>query len=178
MSWEEDRKLEEQAIPHIEAIYKSIWPAVTQIKRHKDTSTDIRLHIDCTLKFPNGITMTIQEKALTTDNNTLAIEFYQDRNRKEPGELFHLYADMFFCCYWNLDQTGLRNNWHLIDNTKLKLWLGRHDRRFLEQRCRATSTSRASALYIPFDKLPDDVILASATKPLNMILIDIFEPNW
>jgi hypothetical protein len=174
MTWSKARQLEKKAIPHIQAIYKTIFPTGTQIKRHRDTDTDIRLHIDSTIKFKNGITMTIQEKALTTDNNTLAIEYFQDRDTKEPGELFYLYADMFFCCYWNSSQTGLKNNWHLIDVPKLKLWLARFPRPFLLQKCKPTSTSRASALYIPFNIIPDDVVLASAKKQLDTSMYDLF----
>lgn len=116
---------------------------------------DIDFGVDVILNLSNGQPITIQEKILTTDYDTVTVEYYQNPLTKEEGDWFKLKCDYYFVGY-----TGIDNNlriWMLIDWNRLKL----QSQLRWEERINQKDGARASFRYIPFSEIPNSCIIGS-----------------
>ena len=108
----------------------------------------------------------MQEKFLFTGFNTVTIEHCQDWLALEPGDWYKLKAQYYFVGY---DATKkLRfDPWVLLDWTRLQRvtaqgripWRLRGNRK---------DGARASFMFIEFDKLPPDVVVASPDRAYSL----------
>lgn len=147
----------------VDAIYLSLWPGVT-IKRHLPEHLDRLNGIDVLIKFPNGMILTAQEKALRFEYRacaTVTVEFWNDpQTRQKPGDWFHEAAQLYFCGYATQDRRGL-NPWILLNwpNVVLATHAG-----LICWRMRENSKTRAQAnyKYAYMRDFPDFCVIASS----------------
>jgi hypothetical protein len=122
---------------------------------------DSHFHIDLRVKLPNGSQITGQEKALSNEYysfKTFTMEFYQNRFTKEKGEFFNIASQIYLHGY--SDITGFEFvEWRMYNIFSLLDWLKTYTPEQLEKRTRP-STSRASFLYINYDKIPVEFLIA------------------
>lgn len=118
------------------------------------------LGVDVLLTFVNGMTLTLQEKFLTTIYGTVTVEYYNDPRTEEPGDWFELKAQLYFVGYWNErnpDSGFLR--WVLLDWPMMVLetqkgnipWVLRGNTR---------SAARANFQSVEFEKIPTSCIVS------------------
>lgn len=123
---------------------------------------DYQLGIDLIVRSAIQGESTLQEKFLLTDFYTVTVEHCQDWLTLEPGDWFKLKAQYYFVGY---DAKGIfkLNPWVLLD------W-GRLQRATAQSRInwqlrgndRSKVGAMASFMYVPFKKLPPDVLVASS----------------
>lgn len=127
---------------------------------------DQKFHIDVIVTLQNGSTMTGQEKALSNQfykYRTFTMEFYQNRFTKEKGEFFKIASQFYLHGY--SDESGCKfAEWYIFDVPKILDWLKSCKVSSLESKTKP-STSRASFIAIPYDKIPKEFIMYSS-KPL------------
>lgn len=120
---------------------------------------DQQFHIDVIVKMPNNSTLTGQEKTLSNHfykYRTFTMEFYQNRFTKEHGEFFKIASQFYLHGY--SDESGHKFiEWYIFDILKLIDWLKDFGENTLAKKTRP-STSRASFLPIPYDKIPRQFI--------------------
>jgi hypothetical protein len=123
---------------------------------------DQEFHIDVVLTLKNGSTITGQEKTLSNHFHkyrTFTMEFYQNRHTKEKGEFFKIASQFYLHGY--SDESGFKfKEWYIFDVIKILDWLKLCKESDLETRTKA-STSKASFIAIPYDKIPKDFIIQS-----------------
>lgn len=149
-------------LPACEEIYRKVFNA-KGIKRTQDTALDLDLGIDVILTLPSGSILTGQEKALSHQfehHNTLTMEFYQNRDTKEPGEFFKIASQFYLSGYINEQQNAF-TSWHIINLCNLIQWLGKYPTSQLEKKT-IPSTGYASFIAIPYKNIPVDCIIAKS----------------
>lgn len=123
---------------------------------------DKEFHIDVVVTLNNQSNLTGQEKTLSNrfyKFRTFTMEFYQNRYTKEHGEFFKIASQFYLHGY--SDKTGYDFiEWYLFDILKLIDWLKNYGEEALAKKTRP-STSRASFLPIPYNKIPPEFILDS-----------------
>lgn len=126
---------------------------------------DQKFHIDIIVTLQNGSTMTGQEKALSNQfykYRTFTMEFYQNRFTKEKGEFFKIASQFYLHGY--SDKSGCKfAEWYIFDVPQILDWLKSCKVSSLESKTKP-STSRASFIAIPYDKIPKEFIMYSS-KP-------------
>ena len=126
---------------------------------------DQEFHIDVILTLKNGSSITGQEKSLSNKFykfKTFTMEFYQNRFTKEKGEFFKIASQFYLHGY--SDESGFEfKEWYIFDVIKILNWLKSYEVSQLEKNTRP-STSNASFLYIPYNKIPKEFIIQSFTK--------------
>lgn len=123
---------------------------------------DYQLGIDVILR-PTGLgEATMQEKFLLTNFHTVTVEHCQDWQTLEPGDWFNLKAQYYFVGYDSLKSLNL-NPWVLLDWGRLQRATAQN-RIPWKLRCndRTKVNARASFMYVAFDDLPPDVLVASS----------------
>ena len=127
---------------------------------------DYQLGIDVILRPQGQGESTMQEKFLFTDFHTVTVEHCQDWLALEPGDWYRLKAQYYFVGY---DAEGcLRlNPWILLDWLRLQRATAQrrvpwHLRGNLKDR------ARASFIYVKFEKLPPDVIVACSNRAYSL----------
>jgi len=156
-------------LPACDEIYRKVFNP-KGIKRTQDTTLDVDLGIDVILTLPSGSILTGQEKALSHQferHNTLTIEFYQNRDTKEPGEFFKIASQFYLTGYINEQQNAF-TSWHIINLCNLIQWLGKYPTSQLEKKT-IPSTGYASFVAIPYKNIPAECILASSDNNYRVI---------
>ena len=127
---------------------------------------DYQLGIDVILRPLGGNECTLQEKFLGTEFNTVTVEHCQDWLTLEPGNWFKLKAQYYFVGY---DAKGsLRfDPWMLLDWPRLQRATAQ-GRMEWRMRSNEEDGARASFMYVPFDKVPSDVIVASSHRAYSL----------
>lgn len=124
---------------------------------------DQKFHIDVIVTLKNGSTLTGQEKSLSHHfykYRTFTMEFYQNRFTKEKGEFFKIASQFYLHGY--SDESGYKfKEWYIFDVVKILNWLKCCKISDLESRTKP-STSKASFLFIPYDKIPKEFIIQSS----------------
>ena len=149
-------------LPACDEIYRKVFNA-KGIKRPQDTALDLDLGIDVILTLPSGSILTGQEKALSHQfehHNTLTMEFYQNRDTKEPGEFFKIASQFYLSGYINEQQNAF-TSWHIINLCNLIQWLGKYPTSQLEKKT-IPSTGYASFIAIPYKNIPAVCIVAKS----------------
>lgn len=127
---------------------------------------DSEFAIDLKVILSCGAQLSGQEKALSHHYymyRTFTIEFYQNRNTKEPGEFFKIASQFYLSGYSN--ETGVEFiEWKIIKMFDFMDWLRNAGVQKLEDKCKP-STSRASFLPIPYSKIPNSFIFADGSGP-------------
>jgi hypothetical protein len=122
---------------------------------------DQQFHIDVVLTLNNNSTLTGQEKTLSNHFykfRTFTMEFYQNRFTKEKGEFFKIASQFYLHGY--SDSSGENFvEWYIFNVLLMLNWLRGCSIKALEDSTRP-STSKASFLIIPYDKIPSEFILA------------------
>ena len=142
-----------------------------QIKRFKkgehDFILDTEFHIDLKITLKNNSQVTGQEKALSHEFykfRTFTMEFYQNWRTKEPGEFFKIASQFYLHGY--SDKTGFEfAEWKIIDLFRLIYWLRETPIERLEAKTRRASGSRASFLWMDYDKIPQAFIVKERLNP-------------
>lgn len=149
-------------LPACDEIYKLVFNA-QGIKRTQDTALDMDLGIDVILTLPSGSILTGQEKALShkfASYDAFTMEFYQNRDIKEPGEFFKIASQFYLSGYINEQQNAF-TSWKIINLCNLIQWLGEYPTSQLEKATKP-STGYASFLAIPYKNMPADCIIAKS----------------
>ena len=139
--------------------------AIERFSREKQLFIlDQEFAIDLRVHLPNGTQITGQEKALSYEfyyrHKTFTVEFYQNRNTKEPGEFFKIASQFYLHGY--SDESGIDFiDWKIIDVVQMMNWLRHTSVDKLEKRTRPSGGSRASFLPIPYCKIPSAFIIAT-----------------
>ena len=118
------------------------------------------LGIDVLLTFVNGMTLTMQEKFLTTKYNTVTVEYFNDPRTGEPGDWCELKAQLYFVGYWDkkAPHDGFRK-WILLDwpMTVLQTQKGMIP---WSERGNTHSAARANFKFVKFAQVPKSCIVA------------------
>ena len=139
------------------------------IKRYskgtEDFILDQHFHIDVVVTYPNGSTTTGQEKTLRksktwTGDRTFTMEFYQDHEKKIPGE-YHKIASQFYLHGYADETERDFIEWRVINILELIKWNSRKTTEELEAKTRPSPASRASFWHIPYKDIPEEFIFAS-----------------
>ena len=119
---------------------------------------DYQLGIDVVLRPQGQGESTMQEKFLFTDFYTITVEHCQDWLNLEPGDWYKLKAQYYFVGYATKGSLQF-NRWRLLDWARLQRATAK--RRIPWQlRGNLKDNARASFMYVEFNKLPPDVIVA------------------
>ena len=149
-------------LPACDDIYRKVFNA-KEIRRNQDTALDMDLGIDVIITLPSGSILTGQEKALShkfASYDTFTMEFYQNRDIKEPGEFFKIASQFYLSGYINEQQNAF-TSWHIINLCNLIRWLGEYPTSQYEKVSKP-STGYASFLAIPYKNIPIDCIIAKS----------------
>lgn len=131
---------------------------------------DYELGIDVNLRFMSDQTATLQEKFLNFDQYTLTVEYMQDWRTGIRGDWFKLKAQYYFCGYPNRDRTEFKDG-VLVNWTSLQSATSQGRIRWYENKNKADG-ARASFRWVPFDKIPADVLVyRHRIKPLQGLLL-------
>ena len=161
----ESRKMQ----PTADILYRDMFnridaplcPDVAQVNcslKEFEAGYDHALGIDVVFKFANGTTATLQEKFLTTDWDTLTVEYMQDPDNNIPGDWFNMKCQYYFVGYYDTSHRELgfdryaMVNWVDLQRYPLR-W---HDGRNNREVCGA----RASFRYVSIYAIPDRCIIA------------------
>lgn len=127
---------------------------------------DYQLGIDVILRPLGGNESTLQEKFLFTPFNTVTVEHCQDWLTQEPGDWFKLKAHYYFVGY-DTTQCLRLDPWMLLDWSRLQRATSQGR---MEWRLRSNEEdgARASFMYVPFDKVPSDVIVAASHRAYSL----------
>lgn len=168
MSFEDDKKVADQAQTLQDAVYQKVLP-VESVTRYDKGEFDERHildrehHIDIEVELQNGSILLGQEKALRDEKfghyNTFTIEFYQNRHTEEKGEFFHIGAQFYFHSYISKDREKL-TKWRIIKLFDFIESLKSKPLEELEEQVRATKNSNASFFYINYNDIPDKFVYA------------------
>jgi len=123
---------------------------------------DYQLGIDIILRPTGQGESTMQEKFLFTDFYTVTVEHCQDWLALESGDWFKLKAQYYFVGY---DPQGILNfdPWVLLDWVRLQRATAQNRIPWkLRSNDRSKVNAKASFMYVEFDKLPPDVLVASS----------------
>lgn len=118
--------------------------------------------IDMRIRLRNGSYLLGQEKVLSFKfykYRTFTIEFWQNRNTKEPGEFFKIASQFYLHGYANSHENGFVE-WKILDVLKLIDWLKCCGLDKLDSRTRPSGGSRAAFLPIGYDRIPQAFIHA------------------
>ena len=182
MAWHE-KDFEERMTPHIDAIYRSLFSNLTEIKRsNRDSPDDDKilfmdkeLAIDTFLHFRDGTVLTFQEKTrrksiLDRFGADFTFEYYNDPSTKDEGEWFKLAAQLYFYGYASDNMTGYHRYW-IVDIPKLRIFLKNKigiqdlERRYLRFN---RPPARANFFAVPFGVIDDSCIMyASETTKIS-----------
>lgn len=129
---------------------------------------DYQLGIDVILRPQGQGESTMQEKFLFTAYDTVTVEHCQDWLTLEPGDWFKLKAQYYFVGY-DIERCLHFNPWILLDWTRLQRTTaqGRVPWR-LRGNLREKVGARASFIYVEFEKVPPEVIVASSNRPYSL----------
>lgn len=118
------------------------------------------LGIDVLLTFANGMTLTLQEKFLTTTFYTVTVEYFNDPTTGDLGDWCELKAQLYFVGYYTKKrpQDGF-TKWVLLDWPMTVLETQR-DRIPWQTRGNTMTAARANFKFVAFDKLPKSCIAA------------------
>lgn len=117
---------------------------------------DIEFGVDVILNFMHGQSTTIQEKVLTTEFNTVTVEYYQDWRNEIEGDWFKLKCDFYFVGYANSSPHDL-DRWILLDWNKVRMAGGKVPWRARENQ---NDGARANFRYAHFNSFPPDCVVA------------------
>jgi len=131
-------------------------------KEEFEAGYDYQLGIDLIIRpFSQGES-TIQEKFLHTDFHTVTVEHCQDWLSLEPGDWFKLKAQYYFVGYDNRGRFIL-DPWVLLDWGRLQRATAQNRIPWkLRANDRTKVYAKASFMYVDFDKLPSDILVASS----------------
>jgi len=121
---------------------------------------DYQLGIDVILRPQGQGESTIQEKFLFTRFNTVTVEHCQDWRILEPGDWFKLKAQYYFVGY-DAEKQLQFDPWVLIDWPRLQRATAQH-RVPWHLGENKEDGAKASFMYVKFEKLPPEVIVASS----------------
>lgn len=162
-NWTDDLALSKKTQPYQDKIYRSVFGTDIVINRtdRKDNKIlDVKYHIDVVLTMPNRGQLTFQEKALRhqfASFNTFTVEYHQNRNTKERGELFHICSQYYLHGYLNKDETDIMK-WVIVDIPKFIIWINGFDENKIMQYVRPTSGSNANFYAYRYEYLPPQCI--------------------
>lgn len=139
------------------------------VKAEFEAGYDYQLGIDVILRPVVGGESTLQEKFLFTDFNSVTVEHCQDWLTLEPGDWYRLKAQYYFVGY-DAKQHLRFDPWILLDWSRLQRATAQ-DR--IPWRLRGNDKdkdgARASFLYVKFEKVPPDVIVACSNRPYSLL---------
>ncbi len=163
--------------PAANALYREIFTALRMpllpgeeiidcTKAEFEAGYDYQLGIDVILRPVAGGESTLQEKFLFTDFDTVTIEHCQDWLTLEKGDFYKLKANYYFVGY---DPTGCLQfgPWILLDWSRLQRATAQH-RVPWHLRGGLKDRARASFMYVKFEKVPAEVIVASSNRPYSL----------
>ena len=129
---------------------------------------DYQLGIDLILRPYGQGESTMQEKFLFTTYNTVTVEHCQDWMTLEPGDWFKLKAQYYFCGY-DEGQCFQLSPWVLLDWVRLQRATaqGRIPWR-LRGNLREKVGARASFMFVEFEKVPPEVIVACSNRAYSL----------
>ena len=118
------------------------------------------LGIDVLLSFKNGMTLTMQEKFLTTRYDTVTVEYYNNPRTGDTGDWFDLKAQLYFVGYWDKNKsTKGFHKWILLDWVRVVAATQKELIPWQEQG-NNHSAARASFKFVGFHAIPDSCIIA------------------
>lgn len=151
------------SMAYVHRVYRYLFPLqfgsefIECTAEEKMARWDIDFGVDVILNLINEQTITIQEKILTTDYETVTVEYYQNPQTSEPGDWFNLKADYYFVGYQNqLKQSELRR-WILLDWNQV-----RTNGRAINWQVRTNKNdgARANFRWAHFDNFPQHTLVA------------------
>lgn len=127
---------------------------------------DYQLGIDVILRPQGQGESTLQEKFLFTEFDTVTVEHCQDWLNLEPGDWYRLKAQYYFVGY---DAEGyLRfDPWILVDWSRLQRATAQ-GRVPWQLRANLKDRARASFMYVKFERLPPEVIVACSNRAYSL----------
>lgn len=118
--------------------------------------------IDMRVMLANGSHLLGQEKALSHKFwkfRTFTMEFWQNRYTKEPGEFFKIASQFYLHGY--SDESGVAFiEWKVLDVLRLIDWLKMYGVDALSKVTRPSGGSRAAFLWIEYDNIPSQCVIA------------------
>lgn len=153
--------------PDANVIYRMIFdrmgynlmPGDTTIDCTKDefaAGYDIKYGSDIFLQFTTGMQATLQEKFLSTDFDTVTVEYYNDPKTKHVGDWFTMRVAYYFVGY-HVNCLCFRK-WILLDWPAIQRATSRGLISWGE-RCNSAENAKASFCYVPFDLIPRNCII-------------------
>lgn len=158
----ETERFRQKLEPYADAIYKSLFGPCDIISTScfdgSTTLLDTEQGIDCIIYLETGQQVTLQEKY--REHGALQwTEFTQEymngvgTPNEKPGEWFHLFAELYFYGWGNMDASGFEK-WLLMDIAKYKEIVSRVGGIERLGRLRINKKhGRASFYAIPLDKI-------------------------
>ncbi len=128
---------------------------------------DYQLGIDVILRPEKQGESTMQEKFLFTDFDTVTIEHCQDWLTLEPGDWYKLKAQYYFVGYDFKQQSKKLNPWILLDWSRLQRATAQGRVKW-QLRANLKDGAQASFMYLQFDKLPPDIIVACSNRAYSL----------
>lgn len=122
---------------------------------------DRRLGIDVGLRTAGGRALTVQEKFLTTDFNTVTVEYMNDHDRNVPGDWFNERAQLYFVGYVNAATAAWRR-WIFLHWSNVVVETEVDGGLQWGLRVNGRDGARASFRYIDMAALPPWCVLASS----------------
>lgn len=120
---------------------------------------DHKLGIDVILTFWTGQESTLQEKFLTTQYNTITVEFYNDQDtEQDPGDWFNMKATYYFVGYWMQVKRGFER-WILLDWPAVQRATAKGDIPW-EEKPNGDGHAQANFKFVEVSEIPNNCILA------------------
>lgn len=150
------RRMEMQTRRLLDDLYRQRWGEYEIVR---DSMTAERLGIDAVVYADDGA-HSIQEKVLSNEfarYRTLTVERYQDPQKGERGDWWHIVPQLYLVAYLNLRGDGFAHymcvNWHAL----------RHYPRTLPWRHQVNKNGRARASfsYIRYESIPNSCVVFS-----------------
>lgn len=126
---------------------------------------DRHLGVDVALRLAGGRKLTLQEKFLTTDFETVTVEYMNDAARGLEGDWFTMLPHLLFVGYVDAARATWRR-WIVLHWSAVVAETEQGSIRW-QERANGRDGARASFRYAPFDAFPPWCVLASSkTTPL------------
>jgi hypothetical protein len=124
---------------------------------------DWELGIDVILAFDNGMQITMQEKFLFTNWQTVTIEYMNNPQTGEKGDWFTLRANWYFVGY-DTNKTMRWDDWILLDWPATKFLTAQNNINWHDQNNKHDG-ARASFKYAYMNDFPRECVVASSSWP-------------
>jgi hypothetical protein len=135
-------------------------------KEEFQSGYDYQLGIDVVLCPEGQGESTLQEKFLFTNWDTVTVEHCQDWLTLEPGDWYKLKAQYYFVGY-DPEQRLRFDPWILVDWPRLQRATAQ-GRVPWQLRANLKDGARASFMYVKFEKVPSDVIVACSNRAYSL----------